>query len=236
MSEKNTYSATKQILFDAVTPSQTRTYKPVLHRQLIDLTLESIEKAGFKIDKELYSASNDGQVANGRFTIKDVADDEMQLQIGWQNSYNRKLSLKFAIGTRIFICENGSVSGDFGAFRKRHKGDIQEFTPAHIVDYIQQAGDAFRKMQEERDMMKQVGITKRQQAELVGRMFIEEEFISSTQLNIIQEELKHPSHDYRSPKSLWELYNYTTYALKEIHPSLWMSNHIKAHRFFTSQL
>jgi hypothetical protein len=213
-------------------PVQTRTYKPVSHSQLIDLTLNSIDKAGFKLDKETYSSAVDGQVANGRFSISNVADSEMQLQIGWQNSYNKQLTLKFAIGTRILVCSNGCVSGDFGAFKKKHVGEIQSFTPSAIIDYIAQAGEAFTLMQQQRESMKQIEITKRTKAELVGRMMLEEQFITSTQLNIISRELKAPTHDYNAKDSLWELYNYTTFAMKESHPGLWMDSHIKAHKFF----
>jgi hypothetical protein len=80
--------------------------------------------------------------------------------------------------------------------------------------------------------MKQIEITKRIKAELIGRMMIEEQFISSTQLNIISREMNNPTHDYGASNSLWELYNYTTFSMKEIHPSMWMDNHIKAHKFF----
>ena len=158
----------------------------------------------------------------------------MELQIGWQNSYDRSMSLKFAIGTRIFICSNGCVSGDYGAFKKRHKGDIQDFTPGAITEYIKQAGEAFTLMQKQREDMKQIEITNRIKAELIGRMMIEDQFISSTQLNIISKELKAPTHDYGAKDSLWELYNYTTFAMKEIHPTLWMQNHIQAHAFFNN--
>ena len=106
----DTFNTTKELIINAPVPVQTRTYKPVSHSQLIDLTLNSIEKAGFTLDKETYSSAVDGQIANGRFSISNVADSEMQLQIGWQNSYNKQLTLKFAIGTRIFICQNGCVS------------------------------------------------------------------------------------------------------------------------------
>ena len=228
----DTFNTTKELLMNTAVPVQTRTYKPVSHSSLMDLTLNSIEKAGFILDKETYSAARDGEVANGRFSISNVADSEMQLQIGWQNSYDRSMSLKFAIGTRIMICSNGCVSGDFGAFKKRHKGDIQDFTPGAIIDYIKGAGEAFTLMQQQRDQMKQVQITKRTKAELVGRMMLEEQFITSTQLNIISRELKAPTHDYNAKDSLWELYNYTTFAMKETHPSQWMESHIKAHKFF----
>lgn len=230
-----TYNCTKDVLLNAVIPQETKSYKPVTHQQLIDVTLQSIDDAGFILDKEIYSSARDGQIANGNFTISNVSDNEMQLQIGWQNSYNKSLSLKFAIGTRIFICQNGCVSGDYGAFKKKHMGEVQDFTPKAITEYIKSAGEAFRKMQEERDAMKQIEITKRVKAELLGRMFLEEEFIQSTQLNLIEKELKNPTHDYGAPGSLWELYQFTTFTMKEIHPSLWMNNHIKAHNFFVNE-
>ncbi len=226
------YNTTKDILLNAEIPQSTSTYKAVSHGQLIDLTLNSIEKAGFTLDRELYSTARDGSVANGRFTIRNVMDSEMQLEVGWQNSYDKSLSLKFAIGTRIMICQNGCVSGDYGAFKKKHVGEIQSFTPNAISEYIKAAGESFRTIQFQRDQMKQVEVTKRTKAELIGRMMLEEQFITSTQLNIISRELTSPTHDYGAPDSLWELYNYTTFAMKETHPANWMSSHIKAHSFF----
>jgi len=234
MESNNTYNTTKELIISAPVPAQTRTYKPVSHASLIDLTMDGIQKSGFTLGKATYSSARDGQIANGKFTITNVADSEMELQIGWQNSYDRSMSLKFAIGTRIFICSNGCVSGDYGAFKKRHKGDIQDFTPGAITDYIKQAGEAFTLMQKQREDMKQIEITNRIKAELIGRMMIEDQFISSTQLNIISKELKAPTHDYGAKDSLWELYNYTTFAMKELHPSLWMENHIQAHAFFNN--
>jgi hypothetical protein len=228
------YTSTKEQLQVVELPKETTTYKPVSHSQLMDLTLESIYQSGFVLDKELYSSANDGRVANARYTIKNVADSEMQLQIGWQNSYDKSLSLKFAIGTRIMICQNGCVSGDYGAFKKKHRGQIQTFTPHAITEYIKQAGDAFRKMQEERETMKQIQMTKRTSAELIGRLYLEEEIIRSVQLSVIKKELSSPTHDYGAPGSLWELYQYTTFAMKDSHPSLWMNQHIGAHTFFVN--
>jgi hypothetical protein len=228
-----TYNTAKGALLAAPIPQETKSYKPISHNQLMDLTLESIHQAGFTLDQELYTSAREGKVANGKFTIKNVADTEMQLQIGWQNSYDKSLSLKFAVGTKIFICANGCVSGDYGAFKKKHQGEIQTFTPQAITEYIKGAGDAFRRMQDEREAMKEITIDRRIQAELIGRMIIEEKFIESTQLNIIRKELEHPTYNYGADNSLWALYQFTTYSMKEVHPSLWMGNHIDAHKFFT---
>ncbi len=235
MSSEITYKTTKELLLTAEIPAQTKTYKPITHNQLIDLTLNSIAKAGFELDKEVYSSARSGNIANGKFSIKNVADKEMQLEIGWQNSYDKSLSLKFAIGTKIFICSNGCVSGDYGAFKKKHQGSIQDFTPQAITEYIKSAGDAFERIQKEREHMKTIQISKRVKAELIGRMLIEEQFIQSTQMNIIAKELQAPKYNYGAPDSLWELYQFTTQSMKEIHPSLWMNNHIKAHSFFVNE-
>ena len=228
------YNTTLQDLVAVKLPAQTNRYKPVSHAQLIDTTLNSIEQSGFKLDRQTYTWAGDGQVANGRYTISNVADSEMQIQIGWQNSYNKQVSLKFAIGIHVFICSNGMVNGDMGTFKRKHVGDIQEFTPQSITEYIKSAGDSFREMQIQRELMKQVELTKRQQGELIGRMIVEEGFISSSELNIIRKELQHPTHNYGAENSLWELYQHTTFSLKETHPVNWMTDHMSAHSFFVN--
>ena len=133
------YSVNKDYLKSVPTPDQTRTYRPITHEQLIDLTLNSIVGAGFTLESEAYTAAREGNVANGKFSIKNVADTEMCLNIAWQNSYDKSLSAKFALGFRVFICSNGAVSGDMGAFKKKHQGTIQEFVPTAITEYIKRA-------------------------------------------------------------------------------------------------
>ena len=234
MSKDVTWRTPKTRLFSIPLPAETRTYKPVGHKELADTTLEAIHKAGFKLDKQEYSSAREGMVANARYTISDVADSEMQLEIGWQNSYDKTLSLKFAVGTRIMICENGCVSGDLGSFAKKHVGEVQLFAPSEMMESIKKASDTFETIQKQRDMMKMIECSKRTQAELLGRMFLEQEIINSSQLNIVKQELKHPTHDYKCENSMWELYNHTTFAMKNLHPRLWLDAHIKVHKFFNS--
>jgi len=222
----------RNIMLSAPIPKETKTYKPVSHQELIDLTLESIYQSGYTLEKQTYSTAREGNVANGRYTISNVGDSEMKLQIGWQNSYDRSLALKFALGTSIIICSNGMVKGDHGAFRKKHQGDIQTFTPAAISEYIKGGGDAFEDLQKDRDMLKQYEATDKIQAEVIGSLFLQEEIISSSQLNIIKKELKTPTHNYSAEGSMWELYNNVTFAMKQSHPSDWMQDHIDVHNFF----
>lgn len=234
MADLKTYKTTKEAVLNVHTPANTRTWRPVGHTQLIDTTLESIHQAGFILDKEEYSMAREGNIANGRYTIRNIADTDMQIQIGWQNSINKVLSLKYAIGVYIFICSNGAISGDMGAFKRKHQGDVQEFTPKYITEYIKTAGDVFVEMQKERDRMKEIEIDKRTRAEILGRLFFDEQLIESTQMNIIKRELDSPTYDYGAPNSVWETYQFVTYSLKELHPALYMDSHIATHKFFSS--
>lgn len=223
-----------QTMLSAQVPEQTRTYKPISHEELMELTLESIHQSGYKLATQQYSVAEDGLVANGKYTIANVADKEMQLQVAWQNSYNKKVSLKFALGTRIMICSNGMVSGNYGSFKSKHVGDIQTVAPTSITEYIKKGSSAFTQLQKDRELFKQYEATDQVRAELLGRMFIQDELITSTQLNIIKRELNKPTYDYGAEGSLWDLYNHATFALKGSHPSNWMSAHSNLHTFFNN--
>ena len=234
MNNKLLYEATRDQLSRAIIPAQTRTYKPISHESLMDLTMESIYQAGFNVKSEHYSSAKDGMVATGRYLIDDVGDSEMKLAVNWQNSYDKSLPVVFSMGALVLVCTNGMMATrDVYSFRKKHVGEIQSYTPLKIPEYIKGGGDMFAGLQNEREALKQIEISKRTTSEIIGRMFLEEDFIESTQLNIIKRELKNPTHDYKSPGSLWELFQHTTFAIGGIHPSHWMQDHLDAHRFFT---
>ncbi len=225
------YKVLKEYLLDVEVPENTRTWKPVSHATLIDITIKSINQAGFSIVRESYTAARDGKIANGLYTIN-LRDQEMQLQIGWQNSIDKSKSLKWAMGVRIFICGNGCVSGDIGAFKSKHVGKIQEFTPEYIADYIKSARLLFKRMQDERDSMKTIDLDSVEKAKILGEMYVDRNLITSSQLSIIKSELYSPTYEYDSPDTLWELYQYCTFAMKNMHPALRMDALIQVNKFF----
>lgn len=233
--EKTNYNTTRQLLLNAEIPTQSRTYKPVSHEKVIDLTLNALSQAGFVLDKESYTSTKEGNVAMGKYNISNVGDTEMQLQIGWLNSYNKTKRLTWGIGSIVRICQNGMISADMGAFKKKHQGEIQEFTPIAIGEYVKKAADVFKEMQRERELMKQVEVDKTITAHILGEMFLNEDFITTTQLNIIKREIECPSFDYKADNSLWQVYNHTTLSLRDLHPSLWMKAHMDTHKFFVNK-
>lgn len=231
MARDVTWRVPKRRLFSYPIPPATRTYKPVSHRELAEATKEAIVEAGFTIESEEYSAARDGKVANARYVLNEGVAG-MQLELGWQNSYDKTLSVKFAMGTRIMICENGCVTGNFGAFAKKHMGNVREYTKDTIKEAIVNAPTVLNEIESQKFAMINAIIGKDKQRELVARLFFDEDLIGSTQLNTIKSEFKSPTYDYGGLHSIWEVYQYVTYSMKDIHPRLWMDNHVKVHEFF----
>jgi hypothetical protein len=230
------YRIPKRRLFSTTVPLSTRTYKAVTHKELAKATLKGIKDAGFELETEEYYCAKDGDVATARYTIKDVRDEDMQLEIGWQNSYDKTLSLKFAIGTRIFICSNGCVSGNFGSFARKHVADVQDFAPKEMKNAILSAAATFTKMVEEKDIMKRHYIGRERQQELAGRLFFTNRNFNLTRLNLLYDEFRKPSHEYGAPGSIWEIYQFVTFTIKEMNPALWMETHISVHDFFLKEI
>ncbi len=225
----------KEYLISVPIPEQTSTYKPVSHEELITVTLQSIHACGFELVKEVYTYRKEGLIANGKYLLKYGDDKDMSLMIAWQNSYDKSLSLKFAVGTWVFICENGCVSGNMGAFRSKHIGDVQTVSPAMLREYICKAGEQFDSMVLQKERMKEITITSKERAALLGILYIEKQLITSTQLNIIKDIIKKPNYDYQAEGTVWELYNYITEAIKDISPQYWLQAQVNIHKFFESE-
>lgn len=236
--------STKALLLATKLPKKTKSYAPVPHKQVIETTLEALDKANIKVLHELYTSARDGRQANGIYQL-DGGDSTMNYRLIWQNSYDKSLPLAAAMGSHVIVCSNGMVIGDMGDFKRKHTGTVLIEFKESMKTYIETAGEIFTKMVRDRERMKEITLSKRLCAELVGRMFLEQEVITATQLGIIKRELDAPSFDYGTgkkkneegilvgPETLWNTYNAVTVSLKEAHPQHNIKQHINLHNFIT---
>lgn len=231
MADKMTSTATsKQIMLAAKRPAPTKSYSPVAHKDVIDMTMEALDKAGLSVVNEVYKTARDGRQAGGNFMINN-GDPEMQIKFGFVNSYDKSIPLGFAVGSNIIVCTNGMVEGDMGRFKRKHTGTILTEFQEDLGMYINKAGEIFETLKKDRERMKEIEITKRTMAELVGRMFVEEDIITATQIGILKREIETPTFDYKADGSLWQFYNHTTCALKESNVQMEYKQHANLHNF-----
>lgn len=226
----------REILLKAPLPERTDTYTPIAHGQIMDQTQSSLQKLGFKVTHTHYRAAMDGNLGQAEYHLQYGNDPEMGLMVAWQNSYNKMASFKYAIGAHVFVCANGMVAGDLGAYKRKHTGEADHESVGMIETYLQDARVIFDRLVADREILKEKELNLRKMAELMGRMYVDEQIVNSTQLNIMKRELENPSYHYGVPVcNAWTLYNFATHAFKEDSPRNWLKRHKDLHSFFAKE-
>jgi hypothetical protein len=225
---------TKEYLLGVDLPLQTSSYKPVSHSVLINNTLEGIDKSPFTISKEMYYAGGKGQQMLGRFGLL-LDDSQIGIQFAFQNSYDKSMSLKVCSGSFLVICSNGECWGSDGHYKHKHTGDVQSMTPLKVKELLEISADKFEEVLKRKERYQEIEMTKKTCAELLGRLYVEEDIINATQLAIVKKEIENPSFNYNAKGSLWEYYNHLTYALQESHPRNYIDKSTQLFNFFQEE-
>ena len=110
MEKTNIYNITKAELMSVEMPLATRTFKPISHADIINLTLESIYASGFELESETYTSARNNNVANAKYIISNVEDKDMRLQIVMQNSLDKMYQSSPKVA---FTCQKMNYSKKF---------------------------------------------------------------------------------------------------------------------------
>jgi hypothetical protein len=231
---------TKQYLKTAPLPTHGKTYTVVSHKEVIDHTENLLKTHGFSIEKQIFRSNLNAKVAQGIYYItSDVhtKDEELGMMFAWTNSYDKSTRFQCGIGAHVFVCNNGIIHGDIENFARKHTGTANSDVSGAIATHISRAANTFKELVKDKDEMKAIVLSNTQQAELTGRLFIEEKLIDSQQMSTIKAEMEEASFIYGvDPDTAWMFYNHVTHAFKQTHPRNWMANQAKFHKFMTSEL
>ena len=234
---------TKDYLVNSPLPNHGNTYTVIPHKTIIKHTHDLLTSNGFEIERELYRSNMNAQVAQGIYHIKSVNDqlrdneDDIGIMFAWTNSYDKSTRFQCAIGGYVFVCLNGLVSGDMANFARKHTGNADAEVQVQISSQIKHAGKFFTKLCMDKDSMRQVKLPIKDQAELLGRLFVDDDLLDATQLSCVKNEIAKPSYHYNADQeNAWTFYNHVTLALKKSHPRTWMSDQQKFHDFMTANV
>ena len=155
-------------------------------------------------------------------------DPAMDMQVGILNSYDKSKKVTIGLGSQVFICQNGMVSADY-TMKRKHTGSVEDDIKYMIREGMKNLYDEYRRNIQVRNKLFEIGVSKSKYAELIGRMFIEENIITPTQLGIVKREFKE-SKLFPEPTA-WSMYNHVNQALKFGHPANYIEQHIGLHKF-----
>ena len=222
-------------------PASTRTYSPIGHGEVIDMVKMQLVNQGFYTFAESYRASKDLDISIGTYNLivndKSLMDDEIGMMIAWRNSYDKTASFKCGIGGKVFICDNGMISSDMSAIRKVHRGNIVAAVQSYISDEIAKAAKNMRELFLFRDETKQVMLSKKDKALILGDIFLNYNMLTSNQFSVVKKELENASYTYSAHRdTAWVLYNHITHALKESHPIRYLEDHKDVYEYFVKEI
>jgi hypothetical protein len=236
---KSQIEVTKDFVVNTPLPSHAGTYTVISHKFVIDNTKQMLANSGFIIINELYRANNSGEVAQGIYHIKPLSghdDNEIGMMFAWTNSYDKSIRFQCAIGAHVFACSNGMVCGELNYARK-HTGTADQEIKMQISNQIKNAQKAFDRIKDDRDNLRNTPLTFKEQAQLLGRMYFNEDLIGSRQMSCVKDEMEKPSYDYKcDQENAWAFYNHVTHSYKSVHPRSWLSDTKNFHDFMVANV
>lgn len=231
---KGTKLISRQEAINYGVTKSTETYTPILNAEIIETALDELSKQGLKLKSEFHKTDGSKSKFVGGFVINSQSNSEMDMFFGYKNSIDRSMSASYASGSQIFICSNSAVRGEQSLTRK-HTGEANKIIKLAISEGIKKLGDNFRQMEKEFQRMKEIEVTKKTYASLIGQLYLEQDIITSHQLSIIKKEMELESYNYGVTDSLFNVYQAVTHSLKNTHPISWLNSHVDTHRFFVNE-
>jgi hypothetical protein len=222
----------REQLFQVPVPALTATYTPLSHENLVNAVLEQLDKKGMQLIDERYSVARSGQQMFGTLTING-GNDEQNIQIGFRNSYDKSLQVGMVGGSRVIVCSNLMFKGDIKTMMM-HKGDVVAEVNKTIEMVVGTLEKNFKAIQKDTAKLKEVKVDPTITAHVLGELFFQESLVTSTQLQVIKNELI----DLRNfgNETLWDIYNHTTEALKKCPAGDIIPSHLKVHDFYLAHV
>lgn len=229
---KGTKIVTRNDMMAFQLPEQTQSYTVVSNKQLIEDTLEAFDKEGFRLVRETYRTQGKNSKFVGTFQLRND-DNDFDYSFSFKNSYDKSMSAGVATGICTLVCLNGNMWGEETLYRK-HTGAADKEISKRIHDKVKLLGDSFEPRIKQLNRMKEIEMTKKTMAELIGNLYINEELIRANQLSIIKKEILKPTFDYGvDENSLFALYSHITHSFKNAHPTEYISQHVDLHNYLT---
>lgn len=219
-------------------PSETSTYQPVGHQDLVRMAEDRVRRE-LDYDGTIDWAHGVNKQGNQYFGLAKLTDlqltDKHCLSMGLRNSYDRTMSGALAFGTNCFVCDNMSFMGSMITVMRKHTTHIMRdlrrlFLEA--MDDVRENATFHAKQVEEWSE-----ITCDQDAgyETIG-LLRGRGLLTPTMTNEMFRAWQKPAHADFEDRTVWSLYNAATEAIKTSTPMRALKTYSGIHKFFVDDV
>ena len=198
-------------------PPSTDTWYPIPHCQVLHSAIETLNEAGFKVQRTQLALSRNDARFFGVLDLEAGITPGVNLAVGIRNSTDKSLPIAFCAGTRVFVCDNLAFRSEIVVARKHTKFGALRFQEAigKAVETLPQ----FRKKEQERVHRFQSSTITRELAEALMLRSFERGIVSHRLLPRVIHAWREPAHEEFAPRTLWSLEQCFTGILAEVRNS-----------------
>jgi hypothetical protein len=194
-------------------PPGSATWFPVKHAEVLERVCETLDGAGFKIGAMQLSVARNEQRFFGVLNLTANVTNECSLAVGIRNSTDQSYPIGFAVGERVFVCDNLAFHSEIIISRRHTRHGELRFNSAvsqavlGLHEYQRTAADRIGRLQ-------QWELSAIEADAMILRAF-EKGLVSTRTLPAVIKEWREPSFAEHRARTGYSLLQAFTFALKD---------------------
>lgn len=210
-------------------------YQAVPHIEVVNNIKEKLDIKGIGVQKEVYKVNKLGNQLYGSILTDMRLDDDLGGGIHFINSYDKSKKLQILSGSVVFICSNGMVRmKEISKQSRKHVGSVNEELITMVDNSINSLEEEYKYFIEAKNNLRNIIISPKTKAELIGRLFIEQDLLTTVQASMLKTNFNKKEGNFLDNTG-WDFYNNVTEVLKLSHPSDYLQNHTDFHNFVINE-
>lgn len=186
---------------------------PLSHSRVLSVVSETLQDAGYSIDREALGVMRDGSRFFGTLDLKSPIAEGVTLAVGIRNSVDQSFPLGFCAGSRVFCCDNLAFSAELLVRRKHTLHGERDFV-RRIAEAVTGL-EAFKGQEAARiDRLKAAELSLDRADALILRAY-EKGIVGHRDLARVLREWREPGYDDFKAQNAWSLYNAFTTAMRD---------------------
>lgn len=195
-------------------------WRPIHHAELVDEIHAACASRGMTPTREGFALSKDTHSIYGfmEFSGYDIGLPGQAACLGFRSDNLSRFKLLGVAGSRVFICDNGAIVGDF-VFGVKHTSGNAANLPVGIEAGMDRWGVQVNRMKAVVEAMQNFELTQAKADHLMMQM-VRDGALNSQRLAPVDETFRayldpeHAHHEAFAPRNAWSLYNAVTEVAK----------------------
>lgn len=192
-------------------PEYTKSWHPISHAELLDMVQGQLQDFNFRIKKKEFAMDRG---VNRMFGVLDLEPYDARMSgfsmsVGLRNSIDKSLSAAVCLGTRVFICDNLSFSGET-ILSQKHNPSIEQILPDMVTVALDEFKTRFLDQEVQiYDQWKTMHVNPYHAADTLLDM-VDNNVLLLGAVPQIRNSFLHPEHEEFKDPTVWSFYNAIT--------------------------